>query len=86
MGAKQRLPLVHAEDEDEAIYPADNIASKERAGRGVLLKHLPLNEEVIASDIICSCTVEHHFIGEDFSERLDIVPAQLRMIVTLHSK
>ncbi|UYP67914.1 IS66 family transposase zinc-finger binding domain-containing protein [Thalassobacter stenotrophicus] len=30
------------------------------------------------------CGAERHVIGEDVSERLDIVPTQFRVIVTRH--
>ncbi|NCT12424.1 MAG: IS66 family transposase, partial [Rhodobacterales bacterium] len=45
--------------------------------------HLPRVEEVIEpTSTICSCGSERHVIGEDVSERLDIVPARFRVIVT----
>ena len=50
-------------------------------------KHLPRIEEVIEPDsTICGCGSERHVIGEDISERLDIVPAQFRVIVTRRPK
>ena len=56
--------------EDEAIDPPKTTAtSKPRAGRGVLPKHLPRVEEIIAPDVVCGCGAERHFIGEDISER-----------------
>jgi transposase len=78
------MAVVHAED--EAIDPPKVSASKSRAGRGVLPKHLPRIEEVIAPDVTCGCGAERHIIGEDVSERLDIVPAQFRVIVTRRPK
>lgn len=79
------MAVVHAED--EAIDPPKIMAvSKSRAGRGVLPKHLPRVEEVIAPDVTCGCGAERHIIGEDVSERLDIVPAQFRVIVTRRPK
>ncbi|MGB3244957.1 MAG: IS66 family transposase [Sulfitobacter sp.] len=78
------MAVVHAED--EAIDPPKAAASKSRAGRGVLPKHLPRIEEVIAPDVTCGCGSERHIIGEDISERLDIVPAQFRVIVTRRPK
>tara|TARA_R110002072_G_scaffold298654_1_gene472851 strand:+ start:887 stop:1333 length:447 start_codon:yes stop_codon:yes gene_type:complete len=69
------MAVVHAED--EAIDPPKTTAPKSRVGRGVLPKHLPRIEEIIAPDVICGCGAERHIIGEDVSERLDIVPAQL---------
>ncbi len=79
------MAVIHAED--EAIDPPKAIAvSKSRAGRGILPKHLPRVEEVIAPDVTCGCGAERHIIGEDVSERLDIVPAQFRVIVTRRPK
>jgi transposase len=79
------MAIVHAED--EATDPPKTAASKSRAGRGVLPKHLPRVEEVIApEDVTCGCGAERHIIGEDVSERLDIVPAQFRILVTRRSK
>ena len=78
------MAVVHAED--EAIDPPKTTAPKSRVGRGVLPKHLPRIEEIIAPDVICGCGAERHIIGEDASERLDIVPAQLRVIVTRRPK
>ena len=79
------MAVVHAED--EAIDPPKaKGASKPRVGRGVLPKHLPRVEEVIAPDVICGCGSERHIIGEDVSERLDIVPAQFRVLVTRRPK
>ena len=80
------MAVVHAED--EAVDPPKaTAAAKPRAGRGVLPKHLLRIEEVIApDDVICGCGAERHIIGEDVSERLDIVPAQFRVLVTRRPK
>ena len=44
-------------------------------------------EEIIEPDsLICACGGCLHCIGEDVSERLDIVPAQFRIIVTRRPK
>ena len=80
------MAVVHAED--EAVDPPKvTDAPKSRVGRGVLPKHLPRIEEIIAPDALsCGCGAERHIIGEDVSERLDIVPAQFRVIVTRRPK
>ena len=55
---------------------------------GHLPEHLPRIERVIereSTDCPCGCG-EMDRIGEDRSERLDIVPAQLRVIVTVRPK
>ncbi|NDR56324.1 IS66 family transposase [Pseudoruegeria sp. M32A2M] len=59
-----------------------------RRNRGNLPKDLPRIEQVIEPDSLecpCGCG-EMHQIGEDRTERLDIVPAQLRVIVTIRPK
>ncbi len=79
------MAVVHAED--EVIDPPKTATPKSRVGRGVLPKHLPRVEEVIApEDVTCGCGAERHIIGEDISERLDIVPAQFRVLVTRRPK
>ena len=59
-----------------------------RRNIGNLPDHLPRIEQVIEPDSLeCSCGCgKMHKIGKDRSERLDIVPAQLRVIVTVRSK
>lgn len=63
-------------------------AHKRRINRGSLPAHLP-RIEVIADidDKTCPCCKgELHRIGEDKSERLDLVPAQFRVLVTRRPK
>lgn len=79
------MAVVHSED--EAIDPPKISGAVQSAkGRSVLPKHLPRIEEIIAPDIICGCGAERHIIGEDISERLDIVPARFRILVTHRPK
>lgn len=80
------MAVVHAED--QALDPSASRQAKPRiTNRGSLPKHLPRIEEVIAPDsTICGCGGERHVIGEDISERLDIIPAQFRVIVTRRPK
>jgi transposase len=56
--------------------------------RGALPAHLPRTEMVVEiEDHACPCCRNDlHRIGEDVSERLDIVPAQLRVIVVRRPK
>jgi len=62
--------------------------AKRRTNRGALPAHLPRVESVIDVEgrtcPCCSGTL--HRIGEDVSERLDIVPAQLRVLVVRRPK
>src|SRR6202165_3885601 len=63
-------------------------AEKRRTNRGSLPAHLPRIEIVVdIDDKTCPCCQsELHRIGEDKSERLDIVPAQFRVLVTRRPK
>src|SRR5256714_5129876 len=63
-------------------------AHKRRTNRGALPAHLPRIEIVVdIDDKTCPCCRgELHRIGEDKSERLDIVPAQFRVLVTGRAK
>ena len=59
-----------------------------RRNRGNLPEELPRIEQVIEpASLVCPCGCgSMHRIGEDRCERLDIVPAQLRVIVTVRPK
>ena len=59
-------------------------AAPARRNRGQLPAHLPRIERVIEpASTLCPCGCgEMTKIGEDVSERLDVVPAQLRVLVT----
>lgn len=59
-------------------------AARPRRNHGALPAHLPRYEVVIdVEDKTCPCCSSAlHLIGEDRSEQLDIVPAQLRVRVT----
>lgn len=63
-------------------------ARKRRANRRSLPAHLPRIEQVIdIPDKVCPCCKGMlHVMGEDRSERLDIVPAQFRVIVMRRPK
>ena len=63
-------------------------ARKRRANRGSLPAHLPRIEQVVdIPDKACPCCSGLlHVMGEDVAERLDIVPAQFRVIVTRRPK
>src|SRR5438094_5143006 len=74
----------------DASSPADRQvrAHKRRTNRGSLPAHLPRVEIVvdINDKTRPCCSGELHRIGEDKSERLDIVPAQFRVLVTRRPK
>ncbi len=62
--------------------------TRRRANRGALPEHLPRIETIIdVEDKACPCcSGVLHLIGEDRAERLDIVPAQLRVLVVRRPK
>jgi transposase len=70
--------------------PAERTARthRRRINRGALPAHLPRIEVVVdIDDKACPCCKgELHRIGEDKSERLDLVPAQFRVLVTRRPK
>ena len=69
------IATIHTED--DAVDPARMRPAKPRnANRGSLPKHLLRIEEVIEPDTqICGCGYNLHQIGDDTSERLDVIPA-----------
>lgn len=77
-------------EETESADPTKRAAriARRRANRGSLPPHLPRMEMVVdIEDHSCPCCRSGlHRIGEDVSERLDIVPAQLRVIVVRRPK
>ena len=82
------------EAEDAAGVEADDPdrraarARTRRANRGSLPVHLPRIEVVvdIETKTCPCCNGALHRIGEDVAERLDIIPAQLRVLVTRRPK
>ncbi len=85
------MAAIHAED--EAIDPAksssekSDVAKPRNTNRGSLPSHLPRVEMVIEpGSLICGCGSALHAIGEDVSERLDIIPAKFQVIVTRRPK
>src|SRR4051794_18403919 len=77
---------VQAEKQDAELR-RDN-AAKRRASRGALPAHLPRIEVTLTpEDTACPCCrTPMTVIGEDSSERLDVIPAQFRGIVTKRPK
>jgi transposase len=78
------------DDAAKPMTPAERSARAERrrSNRGCLPAHLPRVEMIVdIDDKTCPCCQrELHCIGEDRSERLDTVPAQLRVLVTVRPK
>ena len=81
------IATIKAEEEACKLTPKLIIASPRAANRGSLPKHLPRVEEVIEPETtVCGCGGGLHRIGEDVSERLDVIPAQFRVIVSRRPK
>jgi transposase len=76
--------IAEVQAEGEASNGSKPKPKSRRANRGNLPKHLERIEEVLKpDDVNCACCgAERHVIGEDVSERLDVIPAQFRVIVT----
>lgn len=84
------------EDIEQAIARNDAAVEKKapvargprKANRGALPAHLPrVHETVTPEDTDCPCCRHPmHVIGEETAERLDVVPAQYRVIVTHRPK
>ncbi|WP_274963246.1 IS66 family transposase, partial [Thioclava electrotropha] len=83
------IAVAEAEEKQETQAPSESRPRRAaRRNRGNLPKDLPRIERVIEPDSLqcpCGCG-EMHKIGEDRTERLDIVPAQLRVLVTVRPK
>jgi transposase len=77
-----------AEAEEKTPAERRTRGARRRANRGALPAHLPRLETVVdVESRICPCCSGHlHRIGEDVGERLDIVPAQFRVLVVRRPK
>jgi transposase len=86
--AEQVEAAGYAENEEQASAAQTMRAARRRANRGALPGHLPRIEMVIDVDsTTCpGCSGPLHRIGEDVAERLDIVPAQFRVLVVRRPK
>jgi transposase len=82
--------VAETEAEQEKADPALRRArtEKRRAGRGSLPEHLPRVEVVIEPEnTACACCGgAMQVIGEDRSQRLDVIPAQYRVLITRRPK
>jgi transposase len=86
---EQTLAAAQATAEKADKAPAKSAATRKRQiNRGALPPHLPREEIVInIEDKTCACCGGlKHRIGEDVSERLDVIPAQFKVIVTRRPK
>lgn len=86
--AEQVESAGQAEAEETAPAERKARAVRRRTNRGALPAHLPRIETVIdiESTVCPCCSGTLHRIGEDVAERLDIVPAQFRVLVVRRPK
>ena len=85
---EQAVAASEAADDKQNEAAAKSRADKRRASRGALPAHLPrVHVTIEPEDKTCPCCRSAmHVIGEDTSERLDVIPAQFRAIVTHRPK
>ena len=85
---EQAIAANEAADDKKDPAAARARSEKRRVNRGALPAHLPRVDVTIEpDDINCPCCrAPMHVIGEETSERLDVIPAQFRVIVTHRPK
>ena len=85
---EQAIAKDEAEAEKRDPHLRKDAIAKRRARRGALPAHLPRIEVTLTpEDTACPCCrAAMTVIGEDTSERLDVIPAQFRVIVTRRPK
>ncbi len=85
---EQAIAQGEAEAEKQDPDLRKDNATRRRASRGALPAHLPRIEVTLTpEDAACPCCrAPMTVIGEDSSERLDVIPAQFRAIVTKRPK
>jgi transposase len=85
---EQVIAANQADDDKKNPVAARARADKRRTNRGALPAHLPRVDVTIEpEDTNCPCCrAPMHVIGEETSQRLDVIPAQFRVIVTHRPK
>jgi len=85
---EQAIAATEADDDKKDPAGARERAEKRRANRGALPSHLPrVHVTIEPDDTHCPCCrAPMHVIGEETAERLDVIPAQFRVIVTHRPK
>ena len=85
---EQAIAESEAHDDKKDAIAAKMGAEKRRANRGALPAHLPRVDVTIEpDDTNCPCCrAPMHVIGEETSQRLDVIPAQFRVIVAHRPK
>ena len=86
--SEQESASSQARSEQENAAERKARAARRRTNRGNLPAHLPRIETVVdVPGTVCPCCAGTlHRIGEDVSERLDVVPAQFRVLVVRRPK
>jgi len=80
------LSISATQDEERIPVPAH---TRKKSGRKALPEDLPRIErihDIADADKICNCGCELTRIGEEISEQLDIIPAQIRVIRNIRPK
>lgn len=85
------IAVSEAEEQKQDQASSEDTSKRKRVARrnrGNLPESLPRIERVVEPDsLACPCGCgQMHKIGEDRTERLDIVPAQLRVLVTVRPR
>jgi len=82
------LEQAAAKDEAVAEKKTKTPRAKRQPNRGALPAHLPrIHETITPHDTSCPCCkAPMHMIGETTAQRLDVIPAQFRVIVTHRPK
>jgi transposase len=85
---EQAIAANEATEDKNDPAGASNRANKRRSRAGALPAHLPhIDVTMTPDDTNCPCCrAPMHVIGEETSKRLDVVPAQFRVIVTHRPK
>jgi transposase len=85
---EQAIAADETNDDKKDAAAAQARSEKRRTNRGAFPAHLPRVDVTIEpEDINCPCCrAPMHVIGEETSERLDVIPAQFRVIVTHRPK
>src|SRR6266566_1230207 len=85
---EQTLAAADAAAENDTTAQKQATSRRRHINRGALPVHFPREEIVIdVADKTCACCGGlKHRIGEDVSERLDVIPAQFKVIVTRRPK
>src|SRR5579872_5549727 len=85
---EQAIAASEAADDKRDRTAAVARAAKRRAVRGALPIHLPrVHVTIEPEERTCPCCrAPMHAIGADVSERLDVIPAQFRVLVTRRPK